>query len=168
MAELESRERPSRRSEQPPGKRAASTQLSIAPAITALSLLLLCAACDEPNSAPPAEERPLARGRMLYESYCSDCHGPMARGDGPRASTLDPRPKDLTLIGERNGNLFIDDAVAGYIDGRKIVEAHGPREMPVWGREFDDRNEGMEDEMRLTPDMISTIVQYIRTLQRKP
>ncbi len=134
---------------------------------SALALLTLWSfGCDSPESASPAPTSPQVRGRMLFESYCADCHGLGAQGDGVLANTLAPRPADLTQIRSRNGDMFIADAVAAYIDGRNIVEAHGPREMPVWGRKLDDRNEQMTQELRLTPELIDSIVQYLRTLQR--
>ena len=33
-----------------------------------------------------------ANGAKLYVQYCASCHGPKGDGDGPVASTLNPRP----------------------------------------------------------------------------
>lgn len=130
---------------------------------------LALAGC-EPDS-PPRPAEPLdaaARGEDLFQAYCSPCHGAQARGDGPRAATTRPRPADLTGIAARNGDLFIADAVAAYVDGRKYVDAHGPTDMPAWGRELDDRNQALDQESKLTEAMIRDIVAYLETLQRKP
>lgn len=37
-----------------------------------------------------------ARGSTLYTQYCSSCHGPGGKGDGPVAAGLDPKPADHT------------------------------------------------------------------------
>jgi hypothetical protein len=56
--------------------------------------------------------------------------------------------------------------VAGYIDGRIDVKAHGPREMPVWGDLFDqEMAPGMlatEDTKRRT---IDTIIEFLISIQ---
>ena len=108
------------------------------------------------------------RGEDLFQAYCSPCHGAQAQGNGPRASAVSPTPADLTGIAVRNGGLFIADAVASYIDGRADVEAHGPTDMPTWGRLLDDRNEALAEENKLTAPMIADIVAYLETLQREP
>lgn len=36
------------------------------------------------------------RGRALYHTYCSNCHGTDGKGDGPAAAILSPRPRDHT------------------------------------------------------------------------
>lgn len=43
----------------------------------------------------PAEAPSLARGREVFQSTCSSCHGSSGRGDGPVAVALSPRPQDL-------------------------------------------------------------------------
>jgi mono/diheme cytochrome c family protein len=123
--------------------------------------------CKE-ESPPVAAANLVDEGRGWYEAYCADCHGAGGQGDGPRASELPRQPTDLTRIAERNGGLYIPGAVAEYIDGRRLVETHGPREMPVWGRRLDDRNAHLTEETRLTGSTIAAIVEYIRTLQQRP
>ena len=51
----------------------------------------------------------------------------------PAASTIKIQPPNLRTLAKRNGGQFPRDAVEAYIDGRKPVEAHGDRLMPVWG-----------------------------------
>lgn len=46
-----------------------------------------------PNEAPD-----LQRGMALYATSCSGCHGALGAGDGPAASTLDPKPVAFTDI----------------------------------------------------------------------
>lgn len=75
------------------------------------TLCLLLAYTVAPNvSTPPVpftarfQESPVpdtpeavARGRELYGRHCAVCHGPEARGDGPQAFLLNPRPVDLQV-----------------------------------------------------------------------
>ena len=37
---------------------------------------------------PPAFEQPIdpARGHLTFQTYCTPCHGPEGRGDGPEAA----------------------------------------------------------------------------------
>jgi mono/diheme cytochrome c family protein len=36
------------------------------------------------------------RGKKLFEQNCVQCHGPIGKGDGPAASTMNPRPRNFT------------------------------------------------------------------------
>ena len=38
----------------------------------------------------------LARGKALFESNCTACHGALGRGDGPASATMSPRPRNFT------------------------------------------------------------------------
>lgn len=134
--------------------------------IGAAGLVACTPRSSEPTQASSALT-PAAQGRTLYGAYCADCHGPLAHGDGPRAATLVRRPADLTTIARRNGNVFRADDVAAYVDGRTYVEEHGPREMPVWGRVMDDRNQALGQDFKLTPAWIAQIVAYLETLQER-
>lgn len=73
------------------------------------------------------------RGEMEYLSKCAACHGVGAKGNGPLATQLKIAPADLTRLAARNGGVFSQSAVIEKVDGRQEVEAHGPRDMPVWG-----------------------------------
>lgn len=75
-------------------------------------------------------------GKLQYESACAVCHGVSGKGDGPlRAQLVRPVP-DLTVLARDNRGVFPFDRVYQTIDGRREVDAHGPREMQVWGRVF--------------------------------
>jgi hypothetical protein len=75
-------------------------------------------------------------------------------------------PADLTRIAARRGGRFDAAEVAAYIDGRVDITAHGRREMPVWGRVYDERNENvMSDETLLSPGMIFAITAWLKSVQ---
>jgi mono/diheme cytochrome c family protein len=48
-----------------------------------------------PNPVAPSPEA-FRRGRFLYNKYCTACHGPEGRGDGPASAYWAHMPKDLT------------------------------------------------------------------------
>ena len=84
-------------------------------------------------------------GKKLFDEQCSGCHG----GEGVEVDkslvdTLAALPPDLTRINQRRGvKTFPVAEIARFIDGRILVAAHGPREMPVWGQVYED--EGMDE-----------------------
>lgn len=83
---------------------------------------------------------PLARGREIYAANCASCHGEGARGDGPLAPALNPRPVDLTVHVPLHADSVIRDWIANGI----------PRTaMPAWKDQFSDEE-------------IQAIVNYLR------
>jgi mono/diheme cytochrome c family protein len=77
--------------------------------------------------------KPLEIGKREYDANCAACHGALGRGDGPKAHAGGARAADLTVLARRNGGFFPFAQVYEFIDGRRLVKAHGTREMPVWG-----------------------------------
>ena len=96
-----------------------------------------------------------------YINNCAVCHGLDGKGEGPMLDQLTKRPKDLTVLSQENGGSFPETVVYQIIDGRRISLAHGPREMPIWGKRFrsSDGNEKNVDER------ISRIIRHIQSLQ---
>jgi mono/diheme cytochrome c family protein len=150
--------------------------------VVALAFVLVgCQSTPEEGPRPvettsaPASARPedVAQGAFLYATYCASCHGAGARGDGPAAQALVKPPPDLTLLAARHGEPLERERIAELIDGRT---AHGPREMPVWGRrlyagerEASSSDHGpsglaLESARRGT---ILLILDYLETLQRR-
>ena len=72
-------------------------------------------------------------GADLFAAHCASCHGADGEGGGPAANAIKIVPPNLRTLAKRNGGQFPRDAVESYIDGRKQVDAHGDRVMPVWG-----------------------------------
>jgi mono/diheme cytochrome c family protein len=99
-------------------------------------------------------------GRNSYLNYCASCHGESGRGDGRVAKYLTPKPADLTKLSEANGGKFPAVRVFEIIDGRREVEVHGSREMPVWGRTT-------RLSLATVQSRIRAIVDYLATLQGK-
>ncbi len=124
-------------------------------------LVILMVSCD---SKPPANSFPAQaeRGEALFQLYCARCHGD--DGTGLIIDTLDVQPKDLTLLKRRNGGFdFPINDVAVMIDGRELVAAHGPREMPVWGEILTDEGDLEEKEFK---GKLGELIAYLMTIQK--
>lgn len=113
-----------------------------------------------------ADEAEDMSGAELYKTFCSSCHGARARGNGPVARTLKAKVPDLTRIAARNGGRFPAMQVRETIDGSKLRDAHGTRDMPVWGWQF-YAFEG-EDPVRRAraAEFIDRLVAYLASIQR--
>ena len=71
------------------------------------------------------------RGRVVYQSYCTLCHGKEGKGDGRAAKLHSPPPFDLTL------SVAPRDYIAQVV--RKGGEALGRGSgMPPWGDQLTD------------------------------
>ena len=116
-----------------------------------------------------AEESPAAqRGHNLYEQYCMDCHGMKGQGDGVLAEDLKVAPADLTTIAARRKGVFPEPEIREIIDGRRRVRAHGPLNMPLWGKSFGmaAASAGGPTEAE-TRDKINALVDYLKSIQKK-
>src|SRR5262245_19301181 len=97
--------------------------------LASVALLAFCQCAGKPISPG---------GEALYHRYCASCHGLQGRGDGPLAETLKRRPSDLAQLAKQGGGNLDEPKLLSFIDGRRSVKEHGPREMPVWGAVFDE------------------------------
>lgn len=73
-----------------------------------------------------------------YMNSCAVCHGESGRGDGNLTNFLNVKPTDLTKLTENNHGTFPFLDVFQVIDGRSQVSGHGTRDMPVWGRRYQE------------------------------
>ena len=95
--------------------------------LTFLSLIVCFAASGR------AED--IDRGKTAYLASCGPCHGADAKGSGVFSVELKLKepPPPLTGLAKRNDGVFPAHAVFEIINGGKIIDAHGTREMPIWG-----------------------------------
>jgi mono/diheme cytochrome c family protein len=100
-------------------------------------------------------------GSATFNAYCTVCHGPAGRGDGPAAKALSKAPADLTQISKRHDGKFPAIAIKMQIAGDSTVPAHGTRDMPMWGPVFKS-TEGSTTELRL-----KNLVDYLESIQGK-
>ncbi len=105
----------------------------------------------------------ISQGKSLFRAWCRSCHGEAAKGDGPMAEHLRPKPGDLTLLSKKEGGQFYFGRVTAKIDGRDKVKGHGSKDMPVWGEAFlvvDE--EGGEEAVR---KKINALAHFLRSIQ---
>jgi mono/diheme cytochrome c family protein len=95
-------------------------------------------------------------GRKLFVYYCSGCHGPYAKGDGPSAEQLrvqhNIRPRDLTdgayFKDKSDQDIYVTVSLGGGHAGKSVF-------MPAWT-------------YTLQPAQIKNLVAYIRVLSNTP
>lgn len=93
--------------------------------------------------ATPAVARAQAAAD-IFRVRCVMCHGPQGRGDGPMATSLNPRPVDFTDVSKR---LAKTDSAVGDVIRR------GRRAMPAFSS-------------MLKPAQVDSLVAFIKTLHR--
>lgn len=91
----------------------------------------------------PIDERSLAGGKKLYDIFCSICHGPEAKGNGPIASKY-VQPPDLALDFYKQRS---DGHIYGSIRFGSVI-------MPPYGE-------------TMSSEEIWEVVNYLRSLQGK-
>jgi mono/diheme cytochrome c family protein len=111
-------------------------------------------------------------GKYYYESHCAICHGSNGKGLPPEPgwSYLSKDIPDLTRLSDGNGGVFPFMRVYETIDGRQQVQAHGPRDMPIWGKEF--TTQSLELNPYYNPEAfarakILALTEYVYRLQAK-
>jgi mono/diheme cytochrome c family protein len=110
--------------------------------------------------------------RQDFLDLCAECHNADAKGNGPLTKNLTKVPPDLTRIKQRAHGVFDEKAVYDWIIGLKMTNAHGSREMPIWGDWLmDEAIEGgtsLEEAKAAEQEIeqrIMAIVRYLETLQ---
>lgn len=105
-------------------------------------------------------------GAEAYQRFCASCHGKGGEGDGPVAATLKIAVPDLRMLSRRRGGQFPKDLLRRVIDGTEIRQPHGPRDMPVWGREFWVAQGADEKARQESAALIDRLVEYLSSIQR--
>ena len=113
-------------------------------------------------------------GKKEYENNCIACHGTTGKGDGPYAGIIDTKVPDMSMLQKNNNGVFPFDRVYQTIDGRLEVKAHGSRDMPIWGNEYNGKAaEYYSDYLRdysadgFVRGRILALVNHIYSLQAK-
>jgi mono/diheme cytochrome c family protein len=120
-------------------------------------LCLLLAACATTHTAAPT-------GEQVFATHCAACHGPGGRGDGPVAEAIAVPVPNLRALDARYGGEFPAQAVASYIDGRNLPDAHGTRQMPVWGLVF-AATESIVPGAEAPASRIDALLDFLRMIQ---
>ncbi|MBP5998255.1 MAG: c-type cytochrome [Azonexus sp.] len=110
-------------------------------------------------------------GKHEYDSNCVACHGNNLKG-GAYVDFLKVTPPDLTLLSKKNGGTFPLERVYNVIDGRQEVKAHGPRDMPIWGRDYQIKAGEFYADSYYDPEAfirgrILALIDYLNRMQAK-
>ena len=108
-----------------------------------------------------AEDSP---GRTAYLKYCGACHGENGKGDGVAATVMHPKPTDLTKLASSHGGKYPAMMVRDVIDGRKILNAHGSAQMPVWGQVFAEDKAASQHDAQVRAQ-VQALTEYLSSIQ---
>ena len=122
-----------------------------------------CSAALGASQAATAPKRgAIERGHALFEQSCATCHGKRGKGDARGASTMNPRPTDLTTLSKRYG-AFPAERVEATLKGTDQSKAHTPT-MMAWKALFLADANGNET----TADAhVKDVIAFIASLQAK-
>jgi mono/diheme cytochrome c family protein len=88
-------------------------------------------------------------GKQIFESNCSSCHGMDAKGDGPAASALDPKPANLADLLPNFSDAYIFWRVS---EGGAMPPFNS--QMPTWKNS-------------LSEDQIWQVITYLRSIAKQ-
>ena len=128
--------------------------------VVTLAVSAVTASAQARIEQAPMKQIPPYDGKTMFANYCAPCHGKEGKGNGPAAPALNKAPADLTKISARNNGTFPVTRVRRYIEGLDEVQAHGTREMPMWGGLF---NALSRDTAQLR---VAALSDYLKTLQQ--
>jgi len=113
-------------------------------------------------------------GEREYENNCAVCHGMTGVGNGPYAGIINTKIPDITSLQKNNNGVFPYDRVYEVIDGRQAIAAHGGRDMPIWGNEYNAKAASYySDYIReynaegFVRGRILALINYIYSMQQK-
>ncbi len=131
---------------------------------TVLTLLVVPVLAEE---LVVSEHAIVNTGHHIYMRSCSACHGRDARGAGPYAPMLVVAPSDLTTLSKDNEGRFPFEQVLEIISGNELMPAHGARDMPIWGQEFEHEAETLGVDARsLVRGRMLELVSYLQYIQQ--
>jgi len=90
----------------------------------------------------------IEKGKKLFETTCSSCHGTEGKGDGPAGVALNPKPRNFHLV-------------EGWKNGRKVTEIYNTVQKGIL-------TSGMPGFDYLAPSDRIAIIQLIRSWMPEP
>jgi len=96
-----------------------------------------------------------AAGKVVFDTNCMTCHGPLGKGDGPLSAALNPKPRDLST-GEFKFDTNGDGTAGGDKDLENVIKQGA---MAFGGSPL------MAPWPALSDADVANLVAYIRTLK---
>ncbi|MGQ7792447.1 c-type cytochrome [Faunimonas sp. B44] len=125
------------------------------------------------TAATGALAQDAALGKTEFEANCAVCHGMTGQGDGPFAQFIKTEVPDLTGLAAAENGTFPAERVAEIVDGRAEVGGHGPRDMPIWGQEYNRQAVEyyrevwrVQDPAAIVRSRVDALVAHLETLQK--
>lgn len=106
-------------------------------------------------------------GKKMYTDYCAACHGLDGKGRGPAAAALKTPPANLALLAKNNGGKYPAEHVAAILSFGVEKNAHGNKEMPVWGPLFESLDWSSGTKEVEAKQRINRLNSYLESLQAK-
>jgi mono/diheme cytochrome c family protein len=128
-------------------------------AASAIVILALALSTSAAFAQAPARTA-VDRGRTTFQETCAVCHGDRGRGDGLAASSLTPRPINLTALAKKDG-LFPAAHVEAVLKGTDTVGAHSS-EMMIWRALFLADANGNE---KAADARVTDLIRYLESIQ---
>lgn len=112
---------------------------------------------------PPPEPTPA----LDFANFCSACHGPRGKGDGPVAADFAKKPADLTRLSARNHGKFPTTRVMAQIWGYTGKKGDGvmPDFAPLLEGDLVPYDGG-DGIMTPTPIRLVELAEYLKALQQ--
>lgn len=124
-----------------------------------LGLTLILACSSAAGRQPDVEAA--KRGGLIFDRYCTSCHGESAVGDGELAANLGEPVPDLTKLSSKYGGEFPWDAVVNSV--AKGTPGHDTPDMPAWTEVF-GKTEGTEASS--PEEAVEFVAQYLWSIQK--
>ena len=122
---------------------------TVAPNIPTPPVPLTARFASNPTADTPAT---VAHGKAVYQVNCAVCHGALAKGDGPAAFTLVPRPVNLQLHVPQHAPGEVFYWISSGIPGTA---------MPAW-----QENDPATGKPKLSDEDRWSIIRYLQALSR--
>jgi mono/diheme cytochrome c family protein len=88
-------------------------------------------------------------GKQIFDTNCTPCHGADAKGDGPAAASLNPKPADLADLESKFSDAYMFWRIS---EGGAMPPFNS--QMPTW-------------KSSLSEDQIWQVITYLRTFNKQ-
>ena len=145
-------------------------KIAVVASLLAMAFPMMAVAQTAPKvKHSPAKYTSPTSGKEMFQAYCTPCHGPNGKGNGPAATAMKVPPADLTRLAAKYKGVFPDMEVAEALRAGPTPSSnntsHGSETMPVWGPVFRNLSGHTDDAMAEL--RIHNLVEYVKGIQEK-